>query len=77
MCDCPLRCGRCWLAQALQKVATKKGVSMAEVGSTIVAAGGPKSNGTRAEACRFYDDKSNWWVGAGKGVAGRPGGGAR
>ncbi|EFN56830.1 hypothetical protein CHLNCDRAFT_144392 [Chlorella variabilis] len=46
--------------QALQKVATKKGVSMAEVVSTIVAAGGPKSNGTRAEACRFYDDKSNW-----------------
>ncbi len=48
------------LSQALEKVAAKKGVSMAEVSSSIVAAGGPKSNGTRAEACRFYDDKSNW-----------------
>lgn len=40
---------------ALERVAMKKGISTPEVIAIIVAAGGPKSSGTRAEACRFYD----------------------
>lgn len=46
--------------QALEKVAARKGTSLPEVAAVIVAAGGPKASGTRAQACRFYDDKSNW-----------------
>ncbi|KAL4855376.1 Tubulin polymerization-promoting protein family member 2 [Chlorella vulgaris] len=46
--------------QALEKVAARKGSSLPEVAAVIVAAGGPKASGTRAQACRFYDDKSNW-----------------
>lgn len=42
---------------ALERVAMKKGLSTHEVAAIIVAAGGPKSSGTQAEACRFYDGK--------------------
>lgn len=52
------------------QVAAKKKASVAEVAASIVATGGPKSSGTIAEACRFFDDKSSWCGGAG-GVAGR------
>ncbi|KAI7838570.1 hypothetical protein COHA_007642 [Chlorella ohadii] len=45
---------------ALEKVATKKHVSVAEVAASVVATVGPKSSGTVAEACRHYDDKSTW-----------------
>ncbi|PRW50951.1 p25-alpha family [Chlorella sorokiniana] len=45
---------------ALEKVAAKKHVSVAEVAAAIVATGGPKSSGTVAESCRFFDDKSTW-----------------
>lgn len=38
-------------------MAAKKHVSVAEVAASIVATGGPKSSGTVAEACKFYDDK--------------------
>ncbi|PRW51077.1 DEAD-box ATP-dependent RNA helicase mitochondrial [Chlorella sorokiniana] len=42
------------------EVAAKKHVSVAEVAAAIVATGGPKSSGTVAESCRFFDDKSTW-----------------
>ncbi|KAL4444221.1 hypothetical protein ABPG75_011958 [Micractinium tetrahymenae] len=45
---------------ALEKVAAKKGQTVAEVSAAIVKAGGPKSTGTKAEYNRFFDDKSSW-----------------
>lgn len=30
---------------------------MDEVVATIIKSGGPQDNGTKAEACRFHDDK--------------------
>ncbi|PSC76607.1 p25-alpha family [Micractinium conductrix] len=45
---------------ALEKVATKKQLTVAELAGKIVAAGGPKASGTKAQANRFYDDKSSW-----------------
>lgn len=45
---------------SLEKVAAKKGQPVAEVIAAIVKAGGPKSNGTKAEYNRFFDDKNSW-----------------
>jgi hypothetical protein len=43
--------------QALDQVAAKKGVALTAVVTTIIAAGGPVDNGTKAEAVRLHDDK--------------------
>ena len=39
-------------------MATKKGVTAADLTATITAAGGPKFTGTKADAVKFHDDKS-------------------
>jgi hypothetical protein len=34
-----------------------QGCAVDEVVATIIKSGGPQDNGTKAEACRFHDDK--------------------
>eukprot|EP00887_Chlorella_sp_A99_P001157 scaffold14.g1157.t1 len=43
---------------AIDGVAAKRGLEREQVVAAIVGTGGPKANGTKAEAVRFYDDKS-------------------
>uniref|UniRef100_A0A0G4HN69 EF-hand domain-containing protein n=1 Tax=Chromera velia CCMP2878 TaxID=1169474 RepID=A0A0G4HN69_9ALVE len=45
---------------ALDHMATKKGISKEDLAAKIVATGGPKFTGTKAEAVKFYDDKSTF-----------------
>ena len=45
---------------ALDHVGTKKGKSGDQIAEELVAAGGPQWSGTRAEATRFHDDKSQY-----------------
>eukprot|EP00882_Tetradesmus_deserticola_P015866 GHRQ01016919.1.p1 GENE.GHRQ01016919.1~~GHRQ01016919.1.p1 ORF type:complete len:186 (+),score=46.02 GHRQ01016919.1:61-618(+) len=44
--------------QALDYIAAKKGCAMDEVVCAVLKSNGPQDNGTKAEACRFHDDKS-------------------
>ena len=44
--------------KALDQFATKKGVTKSDVISQIEQAGGPKFQGTKADAVKFHDDKS-------------------
>lgn len=39
-------------------------MAVAEVDAALLKAGGPVNNGTKAEANKFYDDKSTWGQGA-------------
>jgi hypothetical protein len=43
---------------AVAMIAEKKKISVEDLTAKIVAAGGPASNSTKAEACKFHDDKS-------------------
>lgn len=43
---------------AVEMIAEKKKISVEDLTAKIVAAGGPASNSTKAEACKFHDDKS-------------------
>src|SRR5690349_12216523 len=43
---------------ALEHCATKKGISKSDLVAKIESVGGPKFQGTKAEAVRFHDDKS-------------------
>ena len=45
---------------ACEKVATKKGISMADLLATASAAGGPKFVGTKADFVKFHDDKTTY-----------------
>ena len=45
---------------ALDQIGAKKGTSGEQVIETLVAAGGPKYSGTKAEATRLHDDKSQY-----------------
>ena len=38
--------------------AEKKKISVDDLTTKITGAGGPASNSTKAEACKFHDDKS-------------------
>lgn len=38
--------------------AEKKKLSVEDLTAKIIGAGGPASNSTKAEACKFHDDKS-------------------
>eukprot|EP00442_Polarella_glacialis_P028182 CAMPEP_0115067792 /NCGR_PEP_ID=MMETSP0227-20121206/11602_1 /TAXON_ID=89957 /ORGANISM="Polarella glacialis, Strain CCMP 1383" /LENGTH=425 /DNA_ID=CAMNT_0002453929 /DNA_START=34 /DNA_END=1311 /DNA_ORIENTATION=+ len=46
--------------QALDIAAHKKGVSLSALEGMVMKSGGPKLNGTQADAVRFYDDKSTF-----------------
>ncbi|WIA41364.1 hypothetical protein OEZ86_004956 [Tetradesmus obliquus] len=46
--------------KGLDHIAAKKGCAVDEVLATIIKSGGPQDNGTKAEACRFHDDKSQY-----------------
>lgn len=45
---------------ALDHVGEKKGISGDQVVEKLVSAGGPQWSGTKAEATRFHDDKSQY-----------------
>jgi len=48
------------LHQALEQVAAKKHIGVAEVEAAVSASGGPVLAGTQADAVRFHDDKSTY-----------------
>ncbi|KAK9829714.1 hypothetical protein WJX72_007506 [[Myrmecia] bisecta] len=45
---------------ALELIAQKKGVSTDELSSKVLAAGGPKTQATKADFVKFHDDKSTY-----------------
>mmetsp|Transcript_10819 Transcript_10819/g.15126 ORF Transcript_10819/g.15126 Transcript_10819/m.15126 type:complete len:149 (+) Transcript_10819:79-525(+) len=45
---------------AVGQIATKKGVTKDDVSEKIIAAGGPKYEGTKADYNKFHDDKSTY-----------------
>ena len=45
---------------AVGQMATKKGVTKDELSEKIVASGGPKFQGTKADFVKFHDDKSTY-----------------
>ncbi len=46
--------------KALEEIAAKNKVSVDEIAAKVIAAGGPKSTGTQAQANKFHDDKSTY-----------------
>ncbi|KAF6263262.1 putative p25-alpha family protein [Scenedesmus sp. NREL 46B-D3] len=46
--------------KALDHIAAKKGCAVDEVVAVVIKSTGPQDNGTKAEACRFHDDKSQY-----------------
>jgi p25-alpha len=46
--------------KGVAEMATKKGVTAADVTGAIVAHGGPTFTGTKADAVKFHDDKTLW-----------------